>query len=169
MPRPSTAPHTPEARLRAELVALLRGGNAHVPTSDALAGIPYDRIHERPAGLPYSIWELVYHLWFAQHDILVFVQNPDYQRHAWPDDYWPAEAATPEAWADTRQAFLSDLDRLVGLVENEEHDLTAELGHAPGYTLFRQVLLAADHNAHHLGQLLILRRLLGLWPPDRTA
>ena len=151
----------PNARLRAELVALLRGGNAHVAPADALGGIPFERIHEQPDGVPYSLWELVYHLWFTQHDILVFVQNSDYQGHTWPDDYWPAGDATPTAWADTCAAFHADLDRLVALVEDGH--LFAELGHAPGYTLLREVLLAADHTAHHLGQIVVLRRALGLW------
>jgi hypothetical protein len=162
MPKPATG-LAPDARLRAEVVALLRGGNAHAPASAVLDGIPFERVNERVDGLPYSIWELVYHLWFSQHDILVFVQNADYEGHDWPDDYWPSADATPEAWTDTTQAFHSDLDRFVELVE--EGDLTAELGHAPGYTLLRQALLAADHNAHHLGEVIVLRRLLGIWEP----
>ncbi len=162
MPRPEPD-LAPNARLRAELVALLRGGNAHLPTADALAGIPFERVNERTGGLPYSLWELAYHLWFTQHDILVFVQNPDYEGHAWPDAYWPDGDATPTSWADTTRAFCSDLDRLVALVEDEATDLFAELAWAPGYTLLRQALLAADHNAHHLGQIVALRRMLGLW------
>ncbi len=162
MPLPE-AGLAPDPRLRSELVALLRGGNAHVDTRTALDGIPPDRVNERPDGLPYSLWELTYHLWFTQHDILVFTQNPDYKGHDWPDDYWPDADATPESWADTSQAFRSDLDRLVELVEDESSDLTAPFDHAPGYTLLREILLAADHNAHHLGEVIVVRRLLGIW------
>lgn len=165
MPRPEPG-LAPNARLRAELVALLRGGNAHLPTADTLDGIPFERANERPGGLPYSLWELAYHLWFTQHDILVFVQNPDYPGAEWPSDYWPETDATPEAWDNTCQAFRSDLDRLVALVEDEATDLLAELAWAPGYTLLREVLLAADHNAHHLGEVIVLRRLLGIWEPQ---
>ena len=164
MPKPDIG-LGPDARLRAEVVALLRGGHAHTPTATVLDGIPFERVNERIDGLPYSIWELVYHIWFSQHDILVFTLNPDYEPHDWPDDYWPTADATPEAWADTTQAFHSDLDRLVELVEDTDNDLTAELDHAPGYTLLRQALLAADHNAHHLGEVIVLRRLLGIWEP----
>ena len=131
-----------------------------------LDGIAFERVNERIDGLPYSLWELVYHLWVSQPDILVFIQQSDYKGHDWPDDYWPDEDATPESWADTTQAFQSDLARLVELVEDPARDLTAELDHAPGYTLLRQALLAADHNAHHLGEVIALRRLLGIWEPQ---
>lgn len=161
MPAPSAGLGA-DARLRAELVALLRGGNAHVTAEAALDGIPTDRINERVDGLPHSLWDLVYHLWFTQHDILVFTLRADAPAHAWPDAYWPATDGTPESWADTSQAFLTDRDRLVGLAE--EGDLTTEFDHAPGYTLLREVLLAADHTSHHLGQVVALRRQLGLWP-----
>lgn len=165
MPRPQIG-LAPDARLRAEVVALLRGGHAHVDTATALDGIPFDRVNDRVEGLPYSLWDLVYHLWFAQHDILVFTLNPDYEGHDWPDDYWPSDDATPETWADTTQAFHSDLDRFVELVEDPARDLTAELDHAAGYTLLRQAMLAADHNTHHLGQVIVLRRQLGIWEPQ---
>lgn len=165
MPRPQIG-LPPDARLRAEVVALLRGGHAHVDTATALDGIPFDRVNDRVEGLPYSLWDLVYHLWFAQHDILVFTLNPDYEGHDWPDAYWPSDDATPETWADTTQAFHSDLDRFVELVEDPARDLTAELDHAAGYTLLRQAMLAADHNTHHLGQVIVLRRQLGIWEPQ---
>lgn len=164
MPKPATG-LSPDARLRAEVVALLRGSNAHVPASTVLDGIPFERVNERVEGLPYSLWELVYHLWFSQHDILVFIQKADYEGHAWPDDYWPKVDATPDSWTDTCQAFHSDLDRLVDLVEDSDNDLLAEFDHAPGYTLLRQALLVADHNAHHLGEIVVVRRLLGIWEP----
>jgi hypothetical protein len=152
-----------DARLRAEVVALLRGGHAHAAAAAILDGIPFARVNERVDGLPHTLWELVYHLWFAQHDILVFSINPDYEGHDWPGDYWPAAEATRESWADTTQAFFDDQEKLVRLVESEATDLLAEFDHAPGYTLLREALLAADHNAHHLGQVITLRRLLGLW------
>ena len=168
MPKPATGLNA-DTRLRAELVALLRGGNGHVPTAMALDGIPPERINERVDGLPYSLWELVYHLWFTQHDILVFCLNPDYEPHTWPDAYWPHAEGTPLAWADTTQAFLDDLDKLIRLVESTQTDPFTEFDHAPGYTLLREILLVADHNAHPLGQVIALRRQLGLWPSRKPA
>ncbi|MEM1056389.1 MAG: DinB family protein [Bacteroidota bacterium] len=155
-----------DARLRRELTALLRGGNAHVPTLVALADVPAETIHERPDGFPHSLWDLLYHLWFTQHDILVFSRDPTYTEPAWPAGYWP-EVDTPVEWDATLEAFAEDLEALVGLTETG--DLFAEFEHAPGYTLLREVLLVADHNAHHLGQVIDLRRALGLWPPPSMA
>lgn len=166
-PMPQPAPGlSSDDRLRAELVALLRGGNAHLGTADVLAGVPADRIHDRPDGMPHSLWDLLEHLRFTQADILEFCRG-DYADKTWPDDYWPDHEATPEEWDATRDAFLAGLDALVAIAEDPEADLTAEFDHAPGYTLLRELLLAADHNAHHLGQVIVLRRELGLWPPPR--
>ncbi|MEL6614995.1 MAG: DinB family protein [Bacteroidota bacterium] len=163
-PTPGLDPH---ARLRAELVALLRGGNAHVPPLASLRGIPPEAIHARVPGLPHTLWEVLYHLWYTQEDILDFCRNPDYAEREWPTSYWPEADGTPKQWNDTLAAFERDLDALIDLAETG--DLTAEFDHAPGYTLLREILLAADHNAHHAGQVIDLRRALGLWPPPDLA
>lgn len=162
MPRP-TAGLDPNARLRAELVAFLRGANAHVPPLASLRGVPPEAINVRAPGLPHTLWELLYHLWFAQNDILDFSRNPDYTEREWPDAYWPAAPGTPEDWTLVLSDFEADLDALIDLAASG--DLTAEFEHAPGYTLLREILLAADHNAHHAGQVVDVRRSLGLWPP----
>ena len=148
-----------DARLRAELVALLRTGQAHAGLR-ALDGVPPARAAERPDGAAHSLGELLWHLWFTQRDLLDFCVDAGYQAPAWPAAYWPSG---PVDWDATRERFLDDLDRLVALAETA--DLTAELPHAPGYTVLRELLLAADHNAHHLGQLIALRQRMGLWPP----
>lgn len=154
-----------ETRLRAELAALLRGRNAHVDATTALRGVPPDRVNDRAEGLPHSLWDLLEHLRFTQADILEFCRG-DYREKAWPADYWPDRDATAADWDAARDAFLRDTDALVALAESEGGDLFAEFAWAPGYTLLRELLLAADHNAHHLGQVIALRRQLGLWPPD---
>ncbi|MEP0545351.1 MAG: DinB family protein [Rhodothermales bacterium] len=162
MPRPESG-LAPDARLRAEIVAVLRGGHAHVDTRTALADLPAARVNDRPDGFPHSLWDLVEHLRIAQRDILDFALDADYEALAWPDDYWPDADATPAAWEAARRAFLADLDAVVALVEDEATDPLTELDHAPGYTILRQALLVADHNAHHLGQVVAVRRALGLW------
>ena len=153
-----------DQRLRHELAALLCGRQAHVDAATALGGVPPEHVNARPAGSPHSLWELVEHLRFTQADILEFVRDPGYADKRWPDDYWPDHDASGAEWDAAVTAFLADLDALVALAETG--DLTAELPWAPGYTLLREVLLAADHNAHHLGQVVLLRRQLGIWPPD---
>lgn len=123
-------------------------------------------MNRTPDGFEHSLWDLLYHLWFAQRDILEFCRDRDYQPHEWPDAYWPDHEGTADDWGQTLTAFSLDLAVLVRFAE--EGDLTAEFAHAPGYTLLREVLLAADHNAHHLGQVIDLRRALGLWPPPES-
>ena len=164
LPRALTPPTglDPDARLRHELAALLRGHQAHVDAHATLAGIPPDRVNDRVDGWEHSLWDLVEHLRFTQADILEFARG-DYDDKDWPADYWPDHDAGADDWRQSRAGFLADLDALVELAETA--DLTAELPHAPGYTVLRQVLLAADHNSHHLGQVVALRRALGLWPP----
>ena len=152
----------PDARLRHEVAALLRGQQAHVDAHAALAGVPPDGVDDR-AGGAHSLYDLVWHLRFTQADILEFSRGASYRDKAWPGDYWP-DGLADGAWDAECAAFLADLDTLVGLAETG--DLVAEFEHAPGYTLLRELLLVADHNAYHLGQVVALRRRLGLWPPD---
>lgn len=152
-----------DARLRAELIALLRGGNAHVPPLASLQGIPPEAINVRAPGLPHTLWELLFHLWYTQNDILDFCHNPDYAERDWPDAYWPSTPGTRQDWDLALADFEGDLDAMADLAASG--DLTPEFGHAPGYTLLREILLVADHNAHHAGQVIDARRSLGLWPP----
>ena len=152
----------PDVRLRHELVALLRGRQAHVDAQAALSDVPTDRVNDRVDGWDHSLWDLLEHLRLTQADILEFARG-DYQDKDWPADYWPQRDASADDWPEARAGFFDDLDALVHLAETA--DLTAELAHAPGYTVLRQLLLAADHTSHHLGQIIALRRLLGLWPP----
>ncbi len=165
MPRPTSGLASGE-RLRAELVALLRGANAHTPVRACLRGIPPQAINVRAPGLPHTLWEQLYHLWFTQNDILLFCQNADYTAPEWPAAYWPAAPATGDDWALALADFGSDLSAMIELANTG--DLTSEFRHAPGYTLLREVLLVADHNSHHTGQVIDLRRSLGLWPPPEA-
>ncbi|MEM6784615.1 MAG: hypothetical protein AAF624_12875 [Bacteroidota bacterium] len=105
----------------------------------------------------------------AQEDILDFTRTrggPAYAERAWPADFWPNDPGTPASWRAALHAFLTDLDACVALAEEPSVDLFASFEHAPGYTVLRELLLVADHNAHHLGQVITLRRHLGCWPPD---
>ena len=156
---------THDAALRAHLRRLLSWGDAHVDFDRAVAGLAPELRGQRPGGLPYSPWELLEHLRITQHDILDFSRNPQYAELSWPEDYWPASAAPPDAhaWDVGIAAFRADREALQALADDPEVDLFARIPHGQGQTYLRELLLVADHNAYHVGQLVLVRRLLGAW------
>jgi hypothetical protein len=102
----------------------------------------------------------------AQWDILEFSRNANHVSPKWPEGYWPESAAPSidSAWKKSITAFRSDLEEMKELVVNsDEEELYARIPHGDGQTLLREVLLVADHNSYHLGQLVTLRKLLGAW------
>lgn len=150
-----------------QLVAkLLSWEDAHVGFDAAVADLPPADRGRQPAGLPYSPWQLVEHLRITQHDILDFCRNPGYVELKWPDDYWPSSAApdTPKAWNESIRQFQRDRAALQQLARDPAVDLEARIPHGTGQTYMRELLLAADHAAYHVGQLVAVRRLLGAWP-----
>jgi hypothetical protein len=154
-----------DAAVRELLSNLLGWHDAHAGFDAAVAGIPPDMRSKQPPGLPYSPWQLLEHLRRAQHDILDFCVNPQYHELNWPADYWPANPAPPSAgaWDESVEAFRRDRRALQDLAANRKIDLTAKIPHGSGQTYMRELVLAADHAAYHVGQLVAVRRLLGIW------
>ena len=153
--------------LRAHLVRLLGWHDAHVNFDAAVTRLPRELLGSRAAGLPYSPWEILEHLRFTQRDILDFCRDPSYVEPKWPEEYWSisAEPPTSSAWERSVAEFRADREELKRLAEDEALDLFATIPHGSGQTYLRELLLVADHNAYHLGQLVAVRRLLGAWPP----
>lgn len=151
--------------LRQHLLDLLRGGGAHLNFDAAIAGLPAKLRGARPAGLPFTAWRLLEHMRIAQWDIVEFSRNPKYIPPEFPEDYWPKTDAPPSnvAWEKSVKAFRKDLKGMQELVANPKTDLFARIPHGTGQTILREALLVADHNAYHLGQIVMLRRLLGAW------
>ena len=151
--------------LRQHVVNLLKGGEAHADFDAATANLPADLRGERPKGADHSPWELVEHLRIAQWDILEYSRDPKHKSPEFPAGYWPKSPAPPseEAWEQSLKAFRKDLKALSDLVSSESTDLLAPIPHAKDHTILREALLAADHNAYHIGQLVLVRRLLGAW------
>ena len=154
--------------LRQHVIKLLDWHDAHVDFDTVLAHWPAALRTAKPAGVPHSAWQLLEHLRVAQWDILDFCRNPKYKELDFPAGYWPAGDTPPtdDAWKESLRAFRADLATLQKLVANPATDLFAPIPHGQGQTILREALLVADHNAYHLGQLLLLRRLLGAWPAD---
>ena len=148
--------------LRTHLDNLLRMEGAHLSFEEAIAGFPTALQGVKPPGAPHSAWELLEHMRIAQEDILDFSRNPGYVDKVWPADYWPPSAEPPsiEAWDEAVRQFNTDLDAMRALVADPAQDLFAPFPHGTGQTLLREALLVADHNAYHLGQLVLLRKSL---------
>jgi len=160
-------PTEPTSALRELLRRQLAWEDAHAGFEHALAGLPEELRGRVPPGLPYSAWQLLEHLRRTQHDILDFCVNPDYAERAWPDDYWPPTPAPPDAraWDESVKAYQADRAALGALAVDPAVDLFAPIPHGSGQTCLRELLLAADHAAYHVGELVAVRRLLGAWPP----
>jgi uncharacterized damage-inducible protein DinB len=152
--------------LRQQLAALLRGGQAHATFDDAVAGFPIERAGERPAQLPYSAWQILEHIRIVIGDLIDFATNSDYEAQEWPAAYWPKDPAPPsaEAWQQSVKAVHADLKVFEDMVTRAESNLYSSIPWGKqGETLLREVLLAADHTSYHVGELIVLRRLLGVW------
>jgi hypothetical protein len=154
-----------DRQLRQHLIKMLEGGDAHTTFDDAVAGLPATLQGKIPEGAEHSPWQLLVHLRIALRDILEFAINPKHKSPKWPEGYWPKIAAPPDdkAWNKSVQAFRTDMKRFTKLLADDSTDLFAKIPHGDGQTILRQALLAADHNAYHLGQLVLVRRLLGAW------
>jgi uncharacterized damage-inducible protein DinB len=164
-PPSSFAMTTTTAALRAQLGRILSWQDAHVGLEKAVEGLAPKLHGVRVDGFPHSVWELVEHMRLTQHDILDFCRNPAYEEPTWPDDYWPPSAKPPseQAWDESIAAFREDRAALEALAADESIDLFAPIPHGHGQTYLREILLVADHNAYHLGQLVAVRRQLGAW------
>jgi hypothetical protein len=154
-----------DASLRHHLLDLLTGSNAHANFDAAVNDLPATLRGRRPKGAEHSPWEILEHLRIAQWDILDFSRNPKYKERPWPSGYWPAGAAppTPQAWEKSVRAFQKDLKTFCALLSDPGTDLYAKIPHGSGQTILREALLIADHNAYHVGELVLVRRLLGAW------
>jgi hypothetical protein len=154
----------PIAVVRRDVVALLEGRGAHEPFDEVLRDFPAALRGVRPLGFTHTAWRLLEHLRIAQKDILEFSRDEAWESPGFPDGYWPAGDAPPTAtaWDETVVAFRADLAAMRDLVSQ---DPLAMIPWTDGTTILHEALLVADHNAYHLGQIVDLRRALGIWPP----
>ena len=164
--------HESTSAIRDLLARILDWEDAHVNFDTAVSWIPPEKRGARAAGFEHSPWELLEHLRIAQDDIVEFCLRLDY-RHTmkWPDDYWPKDTVplTDAAWNDSIAAYERGREQLKRLARDVK-DLTAKVPAGESHhTFFREILLAADHAAYHVGQLVAVRRALGIWPPSREG
>jgi len=154
-----------EKAFREQLVKVIDWEEAHVPFDRAVKGIPPSMRGVVPNGWEHSAWQLVEHIRIAQADILEFSITATYKAKKWPDDYWPKVAAprNATAWSKSIAEIRKDRKKLQQLAKNPRIDLTAEIPHGTGQTYLREILLVAAHNSYHIGQIVSLRKQLGIW------
>ena len=151
--------------VREQVVRLLQGGQAHLTLDAVLKNFPQSLRGRKPAGVPHSAWQLLEHMRIAQWDILEFSRNAKHVSPEWPEGYWPSSDRPPTdaAWKKCISAIRRDCRAMQKLVENPRTDLYSKIPHGSGQNILREALLIADHNAYHIGQLLLVRQLLGAW------
>jgi DinB superfamily len=151
--------------LREHLLKLLEGRGAHVDLEAAIKGLPVALRGKRPKGAEHSPWEILEHIRIAQWDILEFSRDAKHASPKWPEGYWPKTPAPPSdrAWSKSVGQIRADLEAMCELVADESTDLFAKIPHGEGQTILREALLIADHNAYHVGAMVLTRRLLGAW------
>lgn len=154
-----------DLELRKHVLYLLRGGGAHVGFDRAIAELPAKLRGARPDNVPHTPWRLLEHMRIAQWDILQFSRDANHVSPDFPEGYWPEGDAPPDgnAWDESVRRFRADLKAMQDLVADRSIDLLAPIPHGDGQTVLREALLVADHNAYHIGQLVVVRRALGAW------
>ena len=151
--------------IRDHVLKLLKGRQGHVDFETVMANLPREFQGKKPEGAPHTPWQLLEHMRIAQGDILEFSRDPKHVSPKFPEGYWPDNEAPPDedAWQKSVTSFGADLQAMAALVADPSTDLYARIPHGSGQTILREALLVADHNAYHLGQLVLLRRLLNIW------
>lgn len=146
-----------------ELKKLLNGGTAHAGLKDAIADIPFELLGHKPHGLPYSIWQLADHIRIAQWDMLEFSKDANHTSPKWPDEYWAKDPApkSQTEWKQCLEQLEHDLAAFNELIES--NNIFERIPHGSGQTILREALQIADHNAYHTAEIIIIRRLLGIW------
>lgn len=155
-----------DKHVRQQLVNALAQRQAHMLFDDAIKDFPEAHYNTYPTNVSYSFWHLLEHLRITQWDILDYIQNPDYQYREFPSGYWaePETIATVADWQETVDHFRKDLNALIGIINDPQTDLYAQIPHAKdGHTILREINIVATHNAYHIGEFGILRATMGLW------
>ena len=148
--------------LRQHVINLLAKGTAHADLRSVLKDFPANLRGRKPAGAPHTPWQLLEHIRLAQWDILNFSVDTDHVSPKFPEGYWPKTDKPPDAkaWDKSVRQVFRDFDAMCKLVRDPKRDLLARIPHGTGQTLLREALVLADHNAYHLGQIVMIRRTL---------
>ncbi len=153
-----------ETALKEKLISHIEGGEAFLNIEHVLDRMPFEKLSERPQGLPYSFYEIFSHIFLAQRDLLEYSKDSYHHSPDWPEGYWPSRTgpANEEEWEELQQAYFDDRAAFQELLRDPELELLRPFKNGAGHTLFRQALLVIEHGAYHTGQLWTIMRELGL-------
>ena len=140
----------------------LSGEGAHAATENAFDGLDWKVAAVQPPGVPHSIFELLAHTSYWQDWVLQWLdgKDPAVPKHAagsWPKKPAPASA---EEWKREVRNFCVGLDKLEGRCRKV--DLLGAIGKTSRLQMLHAI---ASHTSYHIGQVVMLRQLLGKWPP----
>lgn len=154
-----------EEQLRKELQNYLEHPHTHMPFTEAVKNFPEKLMNEKPHALPYTFWQMLEHIRVSQFDMVDFIHNPEYKEMNWPADYWPdaKEKATAKMWNDAVAKYEKDYEKLIKLVKDPESNLFSPIPNGTGQNILREVLQIIDHTSYHMGQFIVMRRLVGEW------
>lgn len=149
----------------AELTQLIKRGNAHLSLEEAVDGLSPDLRTKIVHDLPYSIWQLMEHIRITQWDILEFCKSSDHVSPKWPDEYWPDPVSEVDdcSWESSLKQIETDRQQFFELLNNSTLHFVEPIPYGDGQTLLREAMLIADHTAYHIGQIIVIRRLLNDW------
>lgn len=149
-----------DSTIKNQIIKHLHGGEAFLPMEKILEKFTFENVGKRMHGLPYSGYEMFYHIVFAQKDILDFCAADRYESRKWPDDYWPNKQAPKDhkEWEELKDAYFDDRDALISFAI--ENDMAEVVKHGKDQTLVREILLVIEHTAYHMGELVLLSRLV---------
>ncbi|MDT0675964.1 DinB family protein [Autumnicola musiva] len=153
-----------EKEIKKQLIKQLQGGEAYLSIAKFVDEIPFEEIGKRPQSLPYSFYELFYHIHYAQKDIIEYCSAEEYQNANWPDDYWPKKVSpeNEEEWEDLKADYFECRKDFEDFILDPKNKLMEPVENSENHTLLRELMLVIEHTSYHTGQLIVILRLLGL-------
>ena len=138
------------------------------PRAHILEGLTLEQVSARPAGAPHSIYE---ELWHAAewHRIVLDRDEAAFERFDQGGQFPPNPAPEDEAaWQSLVDSFLTYSERAVNLAQDEAWLESPETEHNTWRVGLESL---AVHSAYHMGKIVLLRQMLGIWspPPEDEA
>ena len=150
--------------IRNQLIFFLKDSNAHVNSEDVLRDFPMEHINSKIEGIEYTPWQLLEHMRLTQRDIIDFIEDANYKMPDFPAAYWPEKRQSDsDLWNTSIQLFFDDMDHLERIIKDHNIDLYQSMPAGDKYSVFREIMIVIDHNAYHLGQLILFRKHFGAW------